>query len=71
MFEQSIVTAQTSLKDAFKDFFYIGSCINDAHVWERIPKSIKIVEEQFNSITGKYLNGQGFTPNRINTTLNG
>jgi len=48
---QSVVTAQTTLKDAFKDFFYMGVALNDAQVLGKDPKSMKIVEEQFNSIT--------------------
>jgi len=51
MLTQSVVKAQTTLKDAFKDFFYMGVALNDAHVMGKDPKSIKIVEEQFNSIT--------------------
>lgn len=48
---QSIVTAQSTLKDAFKDCFYMGVALNDAHVMGKDPKSLKLVKEQFNSIT--------------------
>lgn len=51
IFAQSIVTAQSTLKDAYKDFFYMGVALNDNQVMGKDPKSINIVEEQFNCIT--------------------
>lgn len=47
----SSLSAQTSLKEAFKDYFYIGTALNNYQVLGKDTESIKLVEKQFNSIT--------------------
>jgi len=46
-----LLVAQPHLKDVFKDYFYVGVALNDDQVLGKDSKSMKIVEEQFNSIT--------------------
>ncbi len=48
-----IVTAQSSLKDVFKNYYYIGVALNNNHVTGKDPESVAIVEEHFNSITAE------------------
>lgn len=45
------ITAQSSLKDAFKDYYYIGTALNYNQIMGRDNKSIEIVKKHFNSIT--------------------
>lgn len=40
-----------SLKDAFKDFFYVGTALNEQQILGIDADAIRVVESQFNSIT--------------------
>jgi endo-1,4-beta-xylanase len=46
---------QTSLKDAFKNYFLIGTALNNQQVFGKDIKAMKLLEEQFNSITPENL----------------
>jgi len=41
----------TTLKDAYKDDFFIGTALNSAQIEEKDPGAAKLVPEQFNSAT--------------------
>jgi len=43
--------AQTTLKDAYKDAFFIGAAMNHAQIYGEDAKGIAIIKAQFNSIT--------------------
>jgi len=43
--------AQTSLKDAYQDFFRIGAAINRAQIYEEDARSVALIKRHFNSIT--------------------
>lgn len=45
------IQAQTTLKEAFKDYFLIGAALNRTQIYEEDKKSQKIVKNQFNSIS--------------------
>jgi endo-1,4-beta-xylanase len=45
------ISAQTYLKDAFKDYYYIGTALNLDQIMGRDIKSIEIIKKHFNSIT--------------------
>ena len=45
------VSAQTTLKDAFKDAFRIGAAVNAAQFEERDTRGAALIKAQFNSIT--------------------
>jgi endo-1,4-beta-xylanase len=45
--------AQQSLKDVFKDYYYIGVALNNSHVFGKNPGSVEIVKKHFNSITAE------------------
>ena len=40
-----------SLKDAFKDFFYVGTALNEQQILGIDADAVRVVESQFNSIT--------------------
>ncbi|GHV13932.1 beta-xylanase [Bacteroidia bacterium] len=44
---------ETSLKEALKDKFLIGTALNTNHIWGKDTAAIKIVTEQFNSIVAE------------------
>ncbi|MEX2605355.1 MAG: endo-1,4-beta-xylanase [Gracilimonas sp.] len=44
---------EPSLKDIFKDDFYIGAAINPGHYTERNKEEVKLVKQHFNSITAE------------------
>ncbi len=46
-------TAQSNLKDVFKDHYYIGVALNNNHVFGRDPESVELVKKHFNSITAE------------------
>lgn len=45
------IQAQTTLKDAFKDYFLIGAAMNRAQIYEEDQVGAKIVGMQFNTIS--------------------
>ncbi|MDQ3710916.1 MAG: endo-1,4-beta-xylanase [Acidobacteriota bacterium] len=45
------VQAQTTLKDAFKDYFLIGSAVNHAQIYEEDQPGAEIIKKQFNTIS--------------------
>lgn len=45
------ISAQTYLKDAFKDYYYIGTALNLNQIMGRDINSIEIIKKHFNSIT--------------------
>ncbi|MGA7720238.1 MAG: endo-1,4-beta-xylanase [Ignavibacteriaceae bacterium] len=51
----SKLPGQTSLKTAFKNYFLIGTALNNQHVFGKDIKAMKLLEEQFNSITPENL----------------
>jgi endo-1,4-beta-xylanase len=52
----SVKTAgQTTLKNAFKNYFLVGTALNNQQVFGRDLKALKLLEEQFNSITPENL----------------
>ncbi len=48
---QTSSQTQPTLKDAYKDAFLIGAAINRAQIYERDAKDVRIIKEQFDSIT--------------------
>lgn len=46
-------TEQLSLKDAFKNEFYIGTALNTDQIWGCDKKSIPVIETEFNSIVAE------------------
>ena len=54
-FISSAMSAQPALKEVFKDYFYIGTALNDYQVYGKDAKSTELVEKQFNSITPENL----------------
>lgn len=44
-------TAQTTLKDAFKDKFLVGAAVNESQFTEQNPAQTALIKKQFNSIT--------------------
>jgi beta-glucosidase len=44
-------TAQTSLKDAFKESFLTGVAVNRSQIYGEDARGVKIIETEFNSIT--------------------
>jgi endo-1,4-beta-xylanase len=46
---------QTTLKDAFKNYFFIGTALNNQQVFGREPKALQLLQEQFNSISPENL----------------
>ncbi len=47
----SNISAQTSLKEAFKDYFLIGAAMNKAQIFEKDSVGAGIVKTQFNTIS--------------------
>lgn len=45
------IQAQKSLKDAFQNYFLIGAALNRSQIFENDQTALKIVRNQFNSIT--------------------
>jgi endo-1,4-beta-xylanase len=45
------LSAQTSLKDAFKKYFYVGAALNPGHFTETNAIESALVKQQFNSTT--------------------
>ncbi len=45
------IFAQTSLKEAFKDYFMIGASLNRAQIYGQDSRGVKIVKEQFDTIS--------------------
>src|SRR5262245_58200617 len=45
------ISAQNSLKDAYKKYFLIGAALNAAQFSERDLRAVNIIEKQFNTIT--------------------
>lgn len=45
------LSAQPYLKDAFKDYYFIGTALNNEQVFKQDEKLISFVKNQFNSIT--------------------
>lgn len=50
-FFSTAVQTQTTLKDAFKDYFLIGAALNQAQIYENDKVAAKIVKNQFNTIS--------------------
>ena len=46
-----VVSAQTTLKDAFKNSFLVGVAVNRAQISGEDSRAIKLIESQFNSVT--------------------
>ena len=44
-------TAQTSLKDAFKDHFLVGAALNESQFNKRNPQQTALIKNEFNSIS--------------------
>ena len=55
MLNASYLSAQLSLKDVFKDYYYIGAALNSYQLSGKDPKAIELVEKQFNSISPENL----------------
>src|SRR5688572_16054068 len=47
----SNVSAQTTLKDAYKNHFLIGAALNRAQIYEEDSRGAKIVRKHFNTIS--------------------
>ncbi len=47
--------AQPTLKETFKNYFYIGTALNNFQVMGKDPKATQLVEKQFNSISPENL----------------
>ena len=45
------VFAQTTLKDAFKDYFLIGAAMNRSQILGKDSRGVAIVKEQFDTIS--------------------
>jgi endo-1,4-beta-xylanase len=52
-FTFSACKQKSTLKDAFKDKYYIGAAINAAQIQEKDTNSCQLLVQQFNSITGE------------------
>ncbi len=50
-FSAVVTQAQTTLKDAFKNYFLIGAAINRAQIYEEDTRGAKLVETQFNTVS--------------------
>lgn len=51
----SVAYSQPYLKEVFKDYYYIGTALNDMHVLGRDTKSMELAQKHFNSITPENL----------------
>jgi len=51
----NVVTAQTTLKDAFRTHFLVGAALNRAQVFEEDTRGATIVKSQFNTISPENL----------------
>lgn len=49
----SLQAGEPTLKDAFKNKFYIGTALNLSQIWDRDKKATEIVKQQFNSIVAE------------------
>jgi endo-1,4-beta-xylanase len=47
------VSDQVTLKDAFKDKFYIGTALNLDQIWGRNTAAVSVVKDQFNAIVAE------------------
>lgn len=55
IFNSNIFYAQPYLKDVFKDYYYIGTALNNWHVLGRDVQSMEFAVKHFNSITPENL----------------
>ena len=55
VFGSGSIIGQPTLKETFKNYFYIGTAVNYFQIMGRDPKTIDIVKKQFNSITPENL----------------